>query len=522
MESVAGQVPPTGEPVADLLARIGRQAALIGEYRDREAAKDAVIAALRERAVAQDAKIGALDLLVADLIAKTGRDSQNSSRPPSSDGPGTRADRRRAQRERRKNEPAEGPEPEGKKRGGQGGHRGGGLAFSRTPDAALVVEPDACRGCGPDLAGAVQSAAEVLQVVDIPEVRALVTEYLLVSRRCGCGTVTKADAPEGAAGGPACYGPNLTAAALLCHAFGQLGQERTAEVVNGLFGTGVSAGWISKIAARLAGNLHGFEDDLKTALLAEPVTLADETPVTTIEDTPGADGQAGSGRAFRPHVFTLRSKDLVWLGAGHTRGHGALDLFGLFERYTGTLVSDDYNGYAKYQAILTARQLCNAHLIRSATGVAEAEPCRQPWATAMIEVLRSGRKAVKDAAAAGRTALTSQEIEQIRESYREQAATGITANYGRRTGKGGKHPAWVLAQRFLDKTGMVLHHLTDFTVPWTSDLASYCTSCGGWRVRGLAGRSGRCGAGGLSIAGGSDIFPRCAGAPGFAVGVAAA
>jgi hypothetical protein len=110
------------------------------------------------------------------LIAKTGRDSQNSSKPPSSDGPGTRADRRRAQRERRKNEPAEGPEPERKKRGGQSGHRGGGLAFSRTPDAALVLEPDACRGCGSDLAGAVQSAAEVLQVVDIPGVRALVTE----------------------------------------------------------------------------------------------------------------------------------------------------------------------------------------------------------------------------------------------------------------------------------------------------------------------------------------------------------
>jgi hypothetical protein len=59
VESVAGQVPPTGESVAELLARIGRQAALIGEYRDREAAKDAVIAALQERAVAQDEDRGA-------------------------------------------------------------------------------------------------------------------------------------------------------------------------------------------------------------------------------------------------------------------------------------------------------------------------------------------------------------------------------------------------------------------------------------------------------------------------------
>ena len=161
----------------------------------------------------------------------------------------------------------------------------------------------------------------------------------------------------------------------------------------------------------------------------------------------------------------------MWLGAGHTRGHGALDTFGLFERYTGTLVSDDYNGYAKYQVRLTARQLCNAHLIRSAKGVAEAEPCRQAWAAAMIEVLRAGRKSVTDAVAAGRSALAGQEIEQIRAAYREQAQAGITANLGRRTSKGDKHPAWVLAQRFHDKIDLILHHLTDFTVPWTSNLA---------------------------------------------------
>ena len=58
--------------------------------------------------------------------------------------------------------------------------------------------------------------------------------------------------------------------------------------------------------------------------------------------------------------------------------------------------------------------------------------------------------------------------------------------------------------------------------PRMNDLASYCTSCGGWRVRGLAGRSGGCRAGGFSVAGGSDILPWFAGAPGFAVGVAAA
>jgi transposase len=470
VESAAEQVPPTGESVAQLLARIERQAALISEGRAREAAKDAVIAALQARAEVQDAKIEALDQMVSELIAKTGRDSQNSSKPPSSDGPGTRAGRRREERERRKTEPAEGPAPGKKKRGGQAGHHGNGLAFSRTPDAKVVLEPGACRGCGGDLASGVQGAAEALQVVDIPEVRALVTEYLLIPRRCGCGTVTRRTR-RGARPAPGVLRaePDGRRAAVPC--LRATRQERTAEVVNGLFGTHVSTGWTSKIAGRLAGSLHGFEDDLKTALLAEPVTLADETPASTIEDIPGGGGQAGSGRAFNPHVFTLRSADLVWLGAGHTRGHGALDTFGLFERYTGTLVSDDYNGYAKYQVRLTARQLCNAHLIRSAKGATEAEPGRQAWAAAMIEVLRAGRKSVTDAVAAGRSALAGQEIEQIRAAYREQAQAGITANLGRRTSKGDKHPSWVLAQRFHDKIDLILHHLTDFTVPWTSNLA---------------------------------------------------
>jgi transposase len=468
MGSAAEQVSPTGESVAQLLVRIERQAVRIGEGWQREVAKDAQIVQLQLRAEAQDAKIVALELLVADLARKLGVDSSNSSKPPSSDGPGTRAERRRAERETRRSEPAEGPVVK-KKRGGQIGHAGGGLAFSAAPDDVRVVEPSECGGCGQRLADAAQTGVEALQVVDIPEVRALVTEYLLVSRRCGCGTVTKGATPDGVPGGPVCYGPNLTSAALLLHAFGQLGQERSAEVVNGLFGTGVSTGWINKIAARLAGNLHGFEADAKTALLLEPVLLADETSTNTIEDSAQAD-DAEAGRVFNPHVFTLRSIRIVWLGAGHTRGHAALDLFGLFGRYRGTLVTDDYSGYHKYTPILAARQLCNAHLIRTARGIAEAEP-GQGWATTMIEVLRAGRAAVKAAIASKRTALTASEIQTLRVAYIQAAEAGIAVNKARRTSKGDRHPGYVLAKRLLDKIDQVLHHLSDFAVPWTSNLA---------------------------------------------------
>src|SRR6266853_6400505 len=132
------------------------------------------------------ARIAALEELVADLSRKLGVDSQNSSKPPSSDGPGARAERRRAERERRKSEPAEGPKPR-TKRGGQAGHAGRGLEFTSAPDVVLPpIEPECCGGCGAGLAAAPVVKTDRIQVVDIPEVQAQVTELHLVSRRCGC------------------------------------------------------------------------------------------------------------------------------------------------------------------------------------------------------------------------------------------------------------------------------------------------------------------------------------------------
>jgi transposase len=424
---------------------------------------DELVEALAER----DRRIVALELLVAELAAKLGVDSRNSSKPPSSDGPGTRAERRRADRERRKSEPAEGPVAK-RKRGGQAGHAGRGLEFRAVPDDIRVIEPPECGGCGSGLAGAQAVKTERVQVVDIPEVAAEVTELRLVSRRCGCGRVTAAVLPEGVPGGPVCYGPNLTAAAAFLHAHGQLGRERSAEVVNGLFGTDVSTGWIGKVAVRLAAGLFGFETDAKTALLASAVLLADETTVNTVEDD---EQGAEAGRSFNPHVFTLRSEQIVWLGAGHTRGHAALDAFGLFDRYTGTLVTDDYGGYVQYEALLAARGLCNAHLIRSARGVVEAEPGTQDWAKVVIKVLRAGRAAVKAAIADGRDALTGEEIGKIRADYLMWVESGIVSNAGRKGPDGKRHKALVLATRLKAKIDLVLHHLTDFRVPWTSNLA---------------------------------------------------
>ena len=424
---------------------------------------DELVAASADR----DKRISALEPLVAELSAGLGVDSRNSSKPPSSDGPGSRAERRRAERERRRGEPDEGPAVK-KKRGGQAGHAGRGLEFTASPDVTEVIEPGECGSRHSGLTDASVVKTDRPRVVDIPAVGTRVTEFRVVSGRCGRGAVTAGDLPAGVAGGPVRHGPNSTAAAAFIHAHGQVGAERTAEAVNGLFSTAVSTGWIGKVAARPAGCLFGFEADAKLALLAAPVAPADETSVNTVEDD--AAGTA-AGRSFSPHVFTMRTEDVVWLGAGHTRGHDALDGFGLFDRYTGTLVSDDYNGYSEYRVALAARQSCNAHSIRSLRGVLDAEPGGHDWAGVPIAVPREGRAAGEAAIAAGRDTLTGPEIAEIHREYLMWAESGIVEDTGRRDRHGKRHPAIVLAERLKKKIDQVPHHLTDFRVPWTSNLA---------------------------------------------------
>lgn len=436
------------------------------------AQRDAQVAELEAKLVSAQARFAALEELVAELMARLGRDSSNSSKPPGSDGPGSRAERRAKDKQRRAESKAKGLGA-ARTRGGQVGHVGDGLR-PRPPgevDQFVALEPSSCRRCGDDLAGAELADRQIVQVIDLPEqVKALVTQYELAVRVCGCGARTCAPLPPGVPGAPVAYGPNLAAAALTLHQRGQLSMERTVELVEALYGIEVSEGWINKLLIRLDGRLGGFEDDLKAALLAQRVLISDETPAFAVEDAPETKEQIG--RAFHPHVFTLRSTCLIWLGASFTRGHAGFDSFDLLGRFTGTLVSDDYGAYAKFEPLLAARGLCNAHLIRDLTGIAESEPERQGWAGEMLEVLRSARAAVRDAQQAGLDAVPGERLEEIKDAYRGAAARGIAANDGRLTSdRKKKHPALVLAERLTRKIDQVLRHLEDFAVPWTSNLA---------------------------------------------------
>ena len=117
-----------------------------------------LIASLKRRIVALQAE-------VADLRRQLGRDSSNSSKPPSSDG---------LKKPRIAGSLRGRP---GKASGGQKGHQGGTLRQVAAPDHVVRREACACCHCGSPLEPQSAIGVEKRQVFDLPERPLVVTEH---------------------------------------------------------------------------------------------------------------------------------------------------------------------------------------------------------------------------------------------------------------------------------------------------------------------------------------------------------
>ena len=347
----------------------GSGSAVVEELAARNAELLAVVAE-------QAALIEALRAELAALRRQAGRDSSNSSQPPSQDGPAAEAKKKAGKQAARRARP-------GRAQGGQKGHPGASLAWAARPDETLVIEPGSCAGCGAGLAGAEGRVASAVQVVDIPPAVLTVTQYQMMRRTCRCGLVTTAPAPAGVTGGPVCYGPNVTGAATLLASTDVIGVERAADLMGALLRAPVSTGFVSRCLVRLDAALTaaGFGDKLKDALKAADVLGTDETPA------PLATAAASAEGCGNPHVYTVRTMraytgggpDLIWYGAPGNRTKAAITGFGILDSYRGVLVRDDYGGYLSYDAALAGVQQCLAHLYRYLDDAYATGPVSQVW-----------------------------------------------------------------------------------------------------------------------------------------------
>lgn len=211
----------------------------------------------------QATQIDRLTARVAELEARLGKDSTNSSRPPSSEHPHAKPVR---------------PKPESKRaRGGQPGHPKHGRALIPTADCQAVVpcRPTACRRCGRPLSGA-DPAPVRHQVWDLPEIRPVVTEYQRHRLVCACGCSTCGELPAGVPAGQA--GPRLIAFAGLLMASFRQSKRRAALFLGAVLNQPASPGWLVALQDRAAEAVRPAYDELAAALPAQPALYVDESP----------------------------------------------------------------------------------------------------------------------------------------------------------------------------------------------------------------------------------------------------
>jgi transposase len=416
-----------------LLAERDAEIAVLRGHLDEMTAPQAEAGELRERAAGLEAQ-------VADLAARLAQNSQNSSRPPSSDGlakPAPRSLRGKT----------------GRRPGRPKGQPGATMQFSDHPDRVVRHEPACCSGCAAGLAGAPEEGVTRRQVTEIPEVRAMVTEHQMAGRRCACGTVNWADAPDGVTA-PVQYGPRAAAvAAYLWH--GQfLSRARAGQAMADLFGCAPSAGAIAAMTRKIAGAVAPALEAVRGSLAAAGVAHFDETGF-----------RVAGGLAW---VHSASSGKFVLVTVHAKRGRDGMNAAGVLPGFAGIACHDAWAPYDCYDR--AGHALCNAHLLRELTAVTETgTDADVTWAGQAIDALLALKKAADAARAEGRDAVSAETLEEHSRWLREAAAAGIVLNAARRSALQRKRHA--LASRMDARGADYLRFAHDLQVPFDNNEA---------------------------------------------------
>ncbi len=419
------------EELAEQLAQLAARLTVVEtEHRVVLAGKDAEIVALTAEVAGLLVEVGNLRAENAELKRRLGMNSQNSSRPPSSDSPFVK------------------PAPKslrgktGRKRGGQDGHAGSTLAMADRADEAVAHEPGACGGCGRDVSGGELVGATRRQVVDLPVLGLRVTDHVLITRRCECGCDTTGTAPAYVTA-PVQYGPRVAAIGTYLYAGQFLSRDRTARALDELFGAAVSPGTVSASFARLAGSLDEFTAVVRTAIAASPVAGFDET-------------------GFRVEqklrwVHCARTETLTLITVHDKRGVEGMEAAGVLPGFAGVAVHDAWAPYDTYTG--ATHQLCVAHALRELAAVTEYLGPQREW--------RWSEQAADALTALGRLhaggARTGAEVDGHVHRLRSAVQIGITDNAARTDAIGRKHHA--LARRLRSRHDDYLRFLTDPAIP---------------------------------------------------------
>jgi transposase len=302
--------------------------------------KDAYITLLEAKIADLEQRMVLLEKRNQELERRLGMNSQNSSKPPSSDPPGT---------------PMVMPKRRRKKRGARKGHPPH-LRSLLPPEKVtkrIELAPESCPcGCT-DLD---KTSDEPLrhQVVDIPPIEPDVTEYLQTVYRCrDCGALVYQPLPDEIKRRH--FGPGLLALVGILTGSLNTSKRKALAVINDLFGVPMSLGGLSACEEHLAQALAGPYQAVLDYVQQQPHAHADETGWRR-------------GNRQKGWLWTLCCTTAAVFVIQAGRGQAAAQK--LLGTFAGILHCDRWSGYNCFSGL---RQLCWAHLKRDFKALSQAK-----------------------------------------------------------------------------------------------------------------------------------------------------
>ena len=426
---------------------VGTEGQIIVRLIQRVETLEMKVAELQATVEKKEAMIASQAARIKELEEQVGKNSQNSSKPPSSDG----YKRVRVVSTREKS---------GKKPGAQAGHKGHGLKMIRADVIEDVVHiPEKCVGCPHYGQCAKAGVSPVRNEIDV-EIRTVLKRHYTESYYCCLENdrMISGEFPEGI-GSSMQYGCGIKALAATLNTEGMMSVQRTHDFLSAALGLSICTGTISSMVHELALQVSGTVDGIFRALAELPVVNCDET------------GFRVEGELYWLH--SVCNAQFTYLSVQKKRGEEGMRAIGFLPEYTGIIVTDCLSAYWKFKQLSHA--LCNVHLLRELKGIYENHP-EQSWAEDLRVLLREMDHCRNEAVRADASSLPSERIRDLSSRYDAILKTAADTNPipPRKPGQRGKTPKGKvrsLIDRMVDHREEILLFLSNFQVPFTNNLA---------------------------------------------------
>lgn len=382
---------------------------------------------------------------IKKLKGQLAKHSDNSSKPPSSDGykkPSPRSQRGKSDR----------------KPGGQPGHEGSTLRQSSDPDVVENHVELTCQHCQLSLAGiSSEEDYEVRQVTDIPLAKVTLTEHRSFVTTCPvCGHRNKGRFPNGITQ-PAQYSSTIKALAVYYSQCQLIPYARLKNLFRDVHGVMLSQGTIYNANLACHHKLEAFDRSTQEAVMKSPVAHFDES------------GLRVKKKLHWLHVAS--TPKLTHYAMHEKRGCAAMADIGILPMYRGHAVHDHWLPYFKYAC---RHSLCNSHYLRELRF--HSEHHEQAWCEKMYAHLLLIKKTVDESKAWGKQALPTTQSLGLQKTYHTILNDGLAEIPTlpvtlKKRGKRKQHPSKNLWDRLSNFHMETLAFMLDFTVPFTNNQA---------------------------------------------------